>query len=163
MLSYWLKQSLVELQCDRAILAKVHSSNPNVINGTSLFSIIFEEHTKKCKSVKGYVNNIPCSVLDLEFGGDKDFISVANSLDASLASKEKCLAHLQKLGCEVIINQLLYTDSYLWGVLSFQYVKCPLFIQNNLMEIKQVKIVKKYKDLIMNAPFQINCNYIISC
>ena len=152
MLASLLKKSLIELNCDRAIVAKIHPFDLKDNIDTLVFSSIFEElKNPEVPSVKEYVRNIPYKVLQLEFGGDKDYIVVGNKLDNNLITPEKCLSHLNKLSCEVIVNQLLYNKNYIWGILSFQYNLCPAYIKNKDIEYKYKELIKQYKEKIQLA------------
>lgn len=152
MLALLLKKSLIELNCDRALVAKIHPFDLKDNINSLVFSSIFEElKNTEVPSVKEYVRNIPYKVLQLEFGGDKDHIVVGNKLDKHLITYDKCLSHLNKLNCEVIVNQLLYNEDYIWGILSFQYNLCPAYIKNKDIDYKYKELIKQYKEKIQLA------------
>jgi hypothetical protein len=144
-----LKKSLIELDCDRTLLAKIHPFDLHENKNVLVFSSIFEElkNYKNLGSIKEYVKNIPYNVLQLEFGDDKDFIVVANKLEVN-PEEIKCIDHLDKLGCEVIINQLLYSEDYVWGILSFQYKNCPYYVKGTNIENNWKTTIIQYKNKI---------------
>lgn len=145
MITPLLKESIEILQCDRAVVAKLHSNSSNDLNYTS-FSIMFEELSEGTLSIYNHVKNIPSSVLSKEFGKNNDIIVIGNKKDIT---QIKCLAHLDKLNVEVIINQLLYNNIDIWGVLSFQYKECPSYLLNQQLEDYYLNLIKSYKFKLM--------------
>ena len=143
MITDYLKTICTELKCDRAILAKIHGlkNESGHLALDSAFSIMFE-HCEDIFSIKPIVQNVPTSVIATEFGNNLDAIVVG---DSTSNKNKKCTAHLKNIGVEVIINQLLIQESYIWGVLSFQFKTCPSFIKNGVIDPYFVHLLKNYK------------------
>jgi hypothetical protein len=142
-----LQKALLDLKCDRAIIAKIHPLDLSNLDEL-VFTTIFEECGPGIFSVSNYVKNISANILNLEFKGDKNLVVIANR---NSVFNTKCIDHLDKLGMDIIINQLLYTNNYTWGILSFQYLKPPSFLENNILTLSYLKIIQNYKFTLNNV------------
>ena len=138
------------LNADRAMVAKIHGTTDKegYISNDSAFSIMFEHCANNVISVKPLIQNIPVSVLKLEFGEDIDGIVVG---DLKYAPHEKCTSHLKKLRVTVIINQLLRVEDYVWGVLSLHFKNRPSFVKEGKITEDFVPLLKNYKQSILTS------------
>lgn len=134
------------LKCDRALIAGFHKEE--IKEDSIVFSILIEELSKGTKSAYPIVNNIPFSIIEMEFQDKRNQVVVAvNHPD----KPELCLKHLNNIGCKCIINQLLYLNDYLWGILSFQYKEIPSYVDNNKLNPQYYSLIKQYKKEIENS------------
>jgi len=147
MITNYLKTICRELKCDRAVIAKIHGvkDSKGALSLDSAFSIIFE-HCEDIFSIKPIVQNVPTSVIATEFGDDLDSIVVG---DSNLENKLKCTSHLKRIGIQVIVNQLLIQENYVWGILSFQFKTCPSFIKEGVLDPNFYTLLKNYKQCIL--------------
>ena len=157
-LTSYLRQSIIDLDCDRAIIAKLHS-NPLLINSldcdcecntdTQLFSIVFEEKKLSTSSIYKIVKDIPFSKLHLEFFEGKESLIIGNIHNVK---QEACTNHLKHIGVEVIINQLLYNETHIWGILSFQYQIAPVYLtKDNILKPQYEKLIRGFAKDIMEG------------
>jgi len=149
MLHPLLNKALIQLHCSRIVLAKIHDISPT--SPLSVFSVIFEEiQNDSIQSIKQTVINIPSSVLLLEFGNNKDKVVVAN-ISTIKKNNLKCLAHLKTIHSEVIVNFLLYTHNYIWGILSFQYQTIPPYIHGLSIDQSYYTLMQYYRNNIHSS------------
>lgn len=148
MIDNFLNECLDIFKCDRVLIAKIHPLILNDVNNL-VFSTIFEKNKPPSAPIANYVKNISVNVLDLEFEQELDRIVIANK-DVSIYP-EKCIAHLDKLKMNTIVNQLLYTNSYLWGIFSIQYSKNPYWLNSKIDTEIFKYLAKQNKNKIINS------------
>ena len=143
-----LKSCLIDLNCNRALVAKIQNSIN--LKKDKQFSVLVE-YLKDADSIKSIVKNIPYSVLELEFKEGKDKIIIASQ---SYDIPDACKNHLQNINAHTIVNQLLYIDDFIWGVLSFQFNSIPPFISNpETLDIYN-KIFRYYKKSLLHNSYE---------
>lgn len=122
-----LTEMRVAIGCDRVVLGLFH--NGVRIGSTShfkKFSIIYEDFAPGVASIKDMVQDVPATKIYTEIEEEVRLrISRFSTIKKAELLESGCIAHLDSIGVEELLNRVFFNSKGAYGIIHLQWLESP--------------------------------------